>query len=176
MEIICRGEELETLSARTGLPVCLLLAAAGGSPPRKGRLRLPEGVCRACLPAAPARSPWQEGEERWRCAPGDTVFEVARRFGSTMAAIVRRNHLPGGELPPGRWIAVPLLRPEFFVYTLRAGESSRQAARRFGVLPEELHAWNGTGGDYPGRQLVLRRPRDGKTARAESPGGRIEEK
>ena len=76
--------------------------------------------------------------------PGDTFFSLARRFNTTVAAIISAN--PGvdpNRLQIGQRICIPM-QPQFpscpggNFYTIRAGDTLFAIARRFNVSVDDL--------------------------------------
>jgi len=80
--------------------------------------------------------------------PGDTLFALARRFNTTVQAIINAN--PGidpNSLQVGRMICIPVAPgpgacPGGFFYTVRAGDTFFSIARRFGTTVTALQAAN----------------------------------
>lgn len=118
------------------------------------------------------------GANGYRVAAGDTLFGIARRFGTTADAIRDANHLRGSDLRIGQQLAIPGFRlaeapipraPGRVVlssavpqsYRVRRGDSPWSIARRFNIALDDLLAWNGLGADSVlgvGRTLALREP------------------
>ncbi|MGE5548941.1 MAG: LysM peptidoglycan-binding domain-containing protein [Bacteroidota bacterium] len=76
--------------------------------------------------------------------PGDTFFGLARRFGTTVAAIVSANpFVDPNNLPIGRMLCLPLQPqfpacPERNFYTIQPGDTFFSLARRFNVSLDDL--------------------------------------
>jgi hypothetical protein len=78
-----------------------------------------------------------------RIRPGDTLWAIAQRYHTTVAALVRLNHLPGdGNLiiagavlrVPGHPAAHrPAVRTRWWAYRVQPGDSLFAISRRFGV-------------------------------------------
>ena len=73
--------------------------------------------------------------------PGDSLFQIAEKYGVSPEAIYDANRL--GEIPyliVGQALVIP--SPET-TYTVRAGDSVWSIARKFGINPENIIALNG---------------------------------
>ncbi|WP_051412231.1 LysM peptidoglycan-binding domain-containing protein [Halonatronum saccharophilum] len=88
-----------------------------------------------------------EGTRAYTVQAGDTFDSLARRFNTTVAAIVAAN--PGVEpdfLRVGQRICIPEdvgpLCPEDNYYTIRRGDTFYSIATRFNISPEELREAN----------------------------------
>ena len=90
-------------------------------------------------------------------ARGDTVFSIARQFGTTPSRIIADNLLPDPErLAVGQDIVV--LEPEV-LHIVTGGETLFSIAARYGVTAGQLWRNNPVlgGGDfiYPGEELNI---------------------
>ena len=80
----------------------------------------------------------------YRIRPGDTYFQIAQRFGTTIDALVAAN--PGvdpGNLIIGQVICIPVTPPPGpcpggFPYVIRSGDTIFALSRRFGVTVEAI--------------------------------------
>ena len=76
---------------------------AASSPPP-----LPAGRLQAASPAAPAASdPAPAQPRRYTVRRGDTLFALSKRFGVSVAALVRANHLSGLQIDVGQVLIIP---------------------------------------------------------------------
>ncbi len=93
----------------------------------------------------------------WVVEPGDTVFFIARRFGSTVSAIAQANNLANPNLIfPGQRLIIPVL-----VYTVKPGDSLFLLGQQFGVTVQALAKANRLSPPFTifvGQQLVIPRP------------------
>jgi membrane-bound lytic murein transglycosylase D len=126
------------------------------------------------------------GQSTYRVAPGDTLFSVAQRFGTTAAAIQEASGLKDGSIRAGQQLVIPSLKlaeapiprapgrvvvssaqPES--YRVEPGDNPWSIARRFNVSLEDLLAWNKLDTDSVlsiGQSLALREPAAGGSATA----------
>lgn len=66
---------------------------------------------------------------RHRVRPGDTLWDLARRFGTTMEALMDANGLTSAALKPGQELVVPSVRLLYVPVAMRLSD----LARRLGV-------------------------------------------
>ena len=99
-------------------------------------------------------------EEVWRyqVRPGDTLWALARRYGTTVGAIARLNALADPNLIyVGEELKLPG-RAQERTYTVRAGDTLWGISRRYGTTVAELAGLNGIRNPdliYPGQVLRL---------------------
>jgi LysM repeat protein len=89
----------------------------------------------------------------YRVRPGDTLSSIAARYHTSVAALVRLNHLPGNGnlIYAGSWLRVPgrhgqhrarhphpLRRTVVTIYTVRPGDSLDAIAARFHASPHRI--------------------------------------
>lgn len=147
--ILHRGETLERISARYGIPVCMLLRANDlGAPLRPGmELKIPpRDFCMRRLKTTVLHT----------VVPGDTVFSLAQQYKTIMRLILKENNLRHPrELSPGQTITIPLAPGG--VYTVRQTDTLESIAGKLGISAQLLRQANylKNSSVYPGMQLLL---------------------
>ncbi|MDP1603997.1 MAG: LysM peptidoglycan-binding domain-containing protein, partial [Legionella sp.] len=116
------------------------------------------------------------GQSTYRVAPGDTLFSIAQRFGTSTGAIQEAARLKNSTIHPGQELVIPGLRlaeapipraPGRVVvsstlpksYRVRSGDNPWSIARRFNIPLADLLAWNNFDADTVlsiGQTLSLR--------------------
>ncbi|MGI5840444.1 MAG: LysM peptidoglycan-binding domain-containing protein, partial [bacterium] len=99
-------------------------------------------------PAPPCPTKCPSGSFAYTIRAGDTCFNLAQRFGTTVQAILNLN--PGldcNNLQVGRIICIPSTPPPTcppgsFAYTIRAGDTCFNLAQRFGTTVQAIQAIN----------------------------------
>ncbi len=76
--------------------------------------------------------------------PGDSLWKIARRFGTTVEELARFNGLEDpGHLVPGQAVRLPRTgETEIPIYIVQPGDSLWKIARRLGTTVEELTKLN----------------------------------
>ncbi len=91
--------------------------------------------------------------------PGDTLFEIASKFNTTVSNILKFNYIPNPTLIyPGRVLTIPESPPEAIIYTVRPGDTVYSIARRFGTSVRNIVTFNYLSNPdliFPGQQLVV---------------------
>ena len=91
--------------------------------------------------------------------PGDTLWLLSLRYGTTVDAIKRLNGLAGDGLYIGQVLKIPT--PEdysYFEYTVRSGDTLWALARRYGTTVDAIKQLNGLTGDALRIGQILRIP------------------
>ena len=96
--------------------------------------------------------------------PGDTLYSIARRFGTTVQAIVQANGLVNpNQIFSGQVFWIPSSGGGWTgstAYTVRRGDTLYSIARRYGTTYQALAAANGLRSPYTiyvGQRLVISR-------------------
>ncbi len=91
--------------------------------------------------------------------PGDTLFEIASKFNTTVSNILKFNYIPNPALIyPGRVLTIPESPPEAIIYTVRPGDTVYSIATRFGTSVRNIVTFNYLSNPdliFPGQQLVV---------------------
>lgn len=87
-----------------------------------------------------------------RVAPGETLWEIARLYGTTVSRIQRLNGLSSNLILPGQHLEVPS-----FTHQVSPGETLWEIARRHGTTIRRIKSLNGlsTNRILPGQRLKL---------------------
>ncbi len=92
-------------------------------------------------------------------SPGDTLFNIAPKYNTTIENILKFNNIPNMNLIyPGQRIVIPLSPPEAIIYTVKPGDTLYTIARRYGTIVNNLINFNYLTPPYiiyPGQQLVV---------------------
>jgi len=91
---------------------------------------------------------------------GDSLWLIARRFGTTVEAIKSLNGLTSDLLNIGQVLKIPSSQTlPYFEYTVKAGDTLWALARKYGTTVEALESLNGLTSDALNIGQVLRIPR-----------------
>ena len=83
------------------------------------------------------------GRKAYTVQPGDTLWELARRFAISVADLQAWNGLEQTLIKPGQQLTVANAQAE--VYTVVTGETLHSIARKFGLAPSALARQNNIG-------------------------------
>jgi LysM repeat protein len=98
------------------------------------------------VPSAPATAtPAPSADVHHTVQPGENLFRIALRYGTTVDAIVAANNLPdSGAVRAGQVLLIPIGSPATTAtYVVQAGDTLYSIARRFDTTVETLAALNG---------------------------------
>ncbi|MBI3942617.1 MAG: LysM peptidoglycan-binding domain-containing protein [Chloroflexi bacterium] len=92
--------------------------------------------------------------------PGETLYSLARRYGTTVEAIAQANGLTNvSQIYSGQRLIIPLgSNPALNTYVVRGGDTLFSIGRQFGVDPYAIARANGILNPnriYPGQRLVI---------------------
>ena len=93
--------------------------------------------------------------------PGDTLWLLARKYGTTVDAIQNLNGLTGSNLSIGQILKIPsegTSAAPYFEYTVRSGDTLWLLAQRFGTTVSAIKSSNGLTGDMLNIGQVLKIP------------------
>ena len=146
--IVQPGDTLTGIAARYGLRVSQLAQANG--------LRWNSWVYVGQRLTIPGRHPNSAADYtvQW----GDTLYKIARRFGTNVHAIMNANNLHSTVIYPGQRLVIPGSRPHSTTtYTVRWGDTLYRIARRFGTTVQAIMNANNLRSTviYPGQRLVV---------------------
>lgn len=82
---------------------------------------------------------WVLAQPTHTVAPGDTLFSLARRYGTTVEELMRLNGLESFLLQPGQVLRLP---EKGRVHVVAPGDTLFSLARRYGTTVEELMRLN----------------------------------
>jgi len=101
---------------------------------------------------------------------GDSLSEIAKKFGTTVKAIKRANHLKSSKIYVGQKLKIPVKFkkkdesgyfkkiPIIVKYRVKRGDSVLKIAKKFGVSPRSIIRLNGLKKPYiirPGQKLKI---------------------
>lgn len=93
----------------------------------------------------------------YRVRRGDTLSEIAERFGTSPRALRSTNNLQGSRIRIGQTLKVPSAGSSKQTYRVQRGDTLGKIARRYGVSIQQVMAWNNLNRStiYPGQELVI---------------------
>lgn len=97
---------------------------------------------------------------RYRMRKGDTVYSLAKRYGTTQANIlaVNPNITDVKNIPVGEIVTIPLPPKDAVIYTVHPGDTLFLIAQAQNTTIEQLMNYNFVPRDYtiyPGQQLII---------------------
>lgn len=121
------------------------------------RLKIPaRGVSTASRPA-PKITPQKDGKMVYSVRRGDSLYQIARMFNTTVQHIKDLNNLKSNVLQVGQKLAVTSEKPNNATpYTVKPGDTPYEIARKFGMDLQNLLLINGLSRRskiYPGQEL-----------------------
>jgi len=161
---VATGDTVSALATRYGTTTTAIVAANGLD--GRALIRIGQALAipgtTAAPTAAPMATPAPTSATTHAVAAGDTVSAIARRYGSTTAAIVAANGLGANALirigqsltiptAPGAPTATPAPAPTTTttttttVHTVASGDTVSGIARRYGTSPHAIVSANGLG-------------------------------
>jgi membrane-bound lytic murein transglycosylase D len=171
--------KLATLSQNLGLDPAVLVGLNSelrhdSTPNYPYDLRVPAGYgekCLACIASLPQYIPPDVVTDRYTVRSGDTLGAIARRYRTSVDALVRLNGLKSRTLiRPGQVLRVPsrggvetaapapaATAGEQVTYIVRGGDTLFQIAQTYKTTVEKIKAENGLASDilFVGQKLVI---------------------
>ncbi|MCM1538136.1 MAG: LysM peptidoglycan-binding domain-containing protein [bacterium] len=92
---------------------------------------------------------------------GDTLWQLAQRYGTTVDAIKRLNGLTGDTLQIGQVLRIPSSAStdgSYFEYVVRSGDTLWQLAQRYGTTVDAIRNLNGLSGTNLSIGQILKIP------------------
>lgn len=91
---------------------------------------------------------------------GDTLYRLARRYGTTVQAIINVNGLPSTTIYIGQWLRIPGYTPPgpgAIQYRVRYGDTLSEIAQWYGTTVRAIMAYNGLTSTmiYAGQWLLI---------------------
>lgn len=157
--VVARGDTLYSIARRYGMTV--------GEIKRINRLSsdtiyVGQVLSIAVVPTTPAAPTAAPGSTAYAVVRGDTLYSIARRYGTTVNAIVAANHLAGTNIYVGQRLRIPTLTtptPSSAQggYTVVQGDTLYAIARRYGTTVDAILAVNHLSSTviYVGQRLVI---------------------
>ena len=160
--ILSRQDTPEKLSARYGIPVCMLYRANAGKTWKAGQAMW---IPPLCWCACREYHAWQMKKENifycqtYRVQKGDQLFSIAQRFHTSMNKIMEENNLKHPQdIKEDMQLQIPCLNENFMIYSYRMADTPEQVAEKFAMSQEELITLNqAQSGIYPGMELIVRK-------------------
>ena len=101
----------------------------------------------------------QPGVREYVVQPGDSLWLIAKRYGTTVEALKQLNGLTSDLLNIGQVLKIPAdTDTSYFEYTVRAGDTLWLLSRRFDTTVEAIQKLNGLSGDNLSIGQVLKIP------------------
>lgn len=120
-----------------------------------------QGISQNVPPSNPAPNPVPDPENviTYTVRPGDTLWQLAKRYGTTVDAIKQASGITSDDLSIGQILRIPVSQNEqYFLYTVRPGDTLWLLANRFGTTVDAIRNLNGLSSDALRVGQVLRIP------------------
>lgn len=98
------------------------------------------------------------GTVTYTVQPGDSLWLIAQRYGTTVDAIKQANRLTSNVLQIGQVLQIPVSQTPYVEYTVRAGDTLWELSRRYGTTVEAIMQANGLTSSFLQIGQVLRIP------------------
>ena len=120
-----------------------------------------QGISQNVPPSNPAPNPVPDPENviTYAVRPGDTLWQLAKRYGTTVDAIKQASGITSDDLSIWQILRIPVSQNEqYFLYTVRPGDTLWLLANRFGTTVDAIRNLNGLSSDALRVGQVLRIP------------------
>ncbi len=88
------------------------------------------------------------GQKKYTVAKGDTLYQIAKKYNTTVAEIKKLNNLSSNNLTPGQILKTPSIPKEtpstsnYYTYTIKKGDTLYQIAKKYNTTPEAIKTAN----------------------------------
>lgn len=88
------------------------------------------------------------GQKKYTVAKGDTLYQIAKKYNTTVAEIKKLNNLSSNNLTPGQILKTPSIPKEtpstgnYYTYTIKKGDTIYQIAKKYNTTPEAIKTSN----------------------------------
>lgn len=88
------------------------------------------------------------GQKKYTVAKGDTLYQIAKKYNTTVAEIKKLNNLSSNNLTPGQILKTPsppketLSTSNYYTYTIKKGDTLYQIAKKYNTTPEAIKTSN----------------------------------
>lgn len=88
------------------------------------------------------------GQKKYTVAKGDTLYQIAKKYNTTVAEIKKLNNLSSNNLTPGQILKTPSPPKEtpstsnYYTYTIKKGDTLYQIAKKYNTTPEAIKTSN----------------------------------
>lgn len=87
-------------------------------------------------------------QKKYTVAKGDTLYQIAKKYNTTVAEIKKLNNLSSNNLTPGQILKTPSIPKEtpstsnYYTYTIKKGDTLYQIAKKYNTTPEAIKTAN----------------------------------
>ena len=137
-----RGDTISGIAQTFGVSTRVVIAANSLKNPNSIR---PRQILYIPIPSAPSAKQAEVlgGGETYTVQPGDTLWELSRRFSVRVADLQAWNGLKKALIKPGQELTVANEQAQ--VYTVVTGDTLHSIARKFGLAPSDIARQNNIG-------------------------------
>jgi LysM repeat protein len=99
------------------------------------------------------------GTLTYTVVPGDKLYTIVHNYNTTVANVLKFNHIPNPDLIfVGQRVVIPLSPPEAIIYTVLKGDSPYSIAKKYGTFVDNIIKFNYLTPPYtiyPGQELIV---------------------